>query len=159
MAFHPSGFHLVVAFADKIQFMNVLSQDIKDYGPALALKACRELRFSNGGHMLAVAHGAGAISVYNFYTQECPMNMQLKGHNNKVRCIDWYEDDTGFSSCGMDGNAFHFDLALWKTDQKRSEELGINAKGVVFTGLCNIPGRAAALVVGSDKRIRCTSDN
>jgi hypothetical protein len=67
--------------------------------------------------------------------------MQLKGHNNKVRCIDWYEDDTGFSSCGMDGNAFHFDLAFWKTDQKRSEELGINAKGVVFTGLCNIPGR------------------
>lgn len=66
--------------------------------------------------MLAVAHGSGAISIYNFYTQECPMNMQLKGHNNKVRCIDWYEDDTGFSSCGMDGNAFHFDLALWKTD-------------------------------------------
>ncbi len=75
VAFHPSGFHIVVAFADKIQFMNVLSQDIKDYGPAIALKACRELRFSNGGHMLAVAHGSGAISIYNFYTQECPMNM------------------------------------------------------------------------------------
>jgi len=31
VAFHPSGFHLVVAFGDKIQFMNVLSNTIKDY--------------------------------------------------------------------------------------------------------------------------------
>jgi WD40 repeat protein len=38
--------------------------------------------------------------------------MQCKGHNNKVRCIDWYEDDMGFVSCGMDGNAFFYDLAI-----------------------------------------------
>lgn len=35
VAFHPSGFHIVVAFTDKIQFMNVLSQGIKEYSPGL----------------------------------------------------------------------------------------------------------------------------
>jgi len=35
VAFHPSGFHIVVAFQDKIQFMNVLSQGLKEYSPVL----------------------------------------------------------------------------------------------------------------------------
>lgn len=94
--------------------MNVLSNSIKDYSPTLQLKSCREIRFSNGGHLFACAVGAGAIYIYNFYTQECPVYMQCKGHNNKVRCIDWYEDDMGFTSCGMDNNVFFYDLQLQK---------------------------------------------
>ena len=31
VAFHPSGFHLIVAFADKISLKNVLSESIKEY--------------------------------------------------------------------------------------------------------------------------------
>ena len=31
VAFHPSGFHILVAVADKIQMMNVLSNSIKEY--------------------------------------------------------------------------------------------------------------------------------
>ena len=68
VAFHPSGFHIVVAFQDKIQFMNVLSNTVKEYSPSLQLKGCREIKFSNGGHMFAAAVGPGAIYIYNFYT-------------------------------------------------------------------------------------------
>jgi len=110
VAFHPSGFHIVVAFGDKIVCMNVLSSTLKEYSPQLQLKGCKEIRFSNGGHMFAAAVNLGAIHIYNFYTQECPTNMTTKGHNAKVRCIDWYEDDMGFTSCGMDGFCFFYDL-------------------------------------------------
>ena len=92
--------------------MNVLSNSFKEYGTPLSLKGCREIKFSNGGHLFAAALGSGAIYIYNFYTQECPANMLCKGHSNKVRCIDWYEDDMGFTSCGMDGNVFFFDLIM-----------------------------------------------
>ena len=111
VAFHPSGFHIVVAFADKVQTMNVLSSCLKEQQniPPLPIKGCREIRFSNGGHLFAAAN-ANSISVYNFYTGECPSYMHCKGHVSKVRGIDWFEDDTGFASCGTDGNVFFYDL-------------------------------------------------
>ena len=34
IAFHPSGFHIIVSYADKIVFMNVLSNSIKEFHQA-----------------------------------------------------------------------------------------------------------------------------
>lgn len=31
MAFHPSGFHLIVGFADKVRLMNLLMEDFRTY--------------------------------------------------------------------------------------------------------------------------------
>lgn len=31
VAFHPSGFHIVVAYVDKVVMMNVLSNSIKEF--------------------------------------------------------------------------------------------------------------------------------
>jgi hypothetical protein len=42
--------------------------------------------------MFAAAVGPGAIYIYNFYTMECPQNMQCKGHAT-VRGIDWFDDE------------------------------------------------------------------
>jgi WD40 repeat protein len=141
VAFHPSGFHIVVAFGDKIQFMNVLSNSIKEYSTGIPIKGCREIRFSNGGHMFACAVGASGIYIYNFYTQECPQNMMCKGHSQKVRCIDWYDDDMGFASCAQDGTAYFYDLQTQKEQQSRIIDRDFNQKGVRFTGLCNIPNQ------------------
>jgi len=52
VAFHPSGFHIVVAFSDKVTMMNVLSNSIKDFA-VLSIKGCREIKFSNGGNLFA----------------------------------------------------------------------------------------------------------
>jgi hypothetical protein len=38
VAFHPSGFHIAVAFQDKIQLYNVLSTGLKEYSQSLPLK-------------------------------------------------------------------------------------------------------------------------
>jgi len=80
--------------------------------------------------MFAAAVNLGAIHIYNFYTQECPNNMITKGHNAKVRCIDWYEDDMGFTSCGMDGFCFFYDLQLLKETANRNSEKDFPQKGV-----------------------------
>jgi len=46
------------------------------------------------------AGGGGSTWVYNFYTVEIPSNQKTTGHNGKITCIDWFEDDSGFAdSC------------------------------------------------------------
>ena len=54
VAFHPSGFHLIVGFTDRVRMMNVFSKGLKPYN-TIAIKACREIRFSNGGQLFACA--------------------------------------------------------------------------------------------------------
>lgn len=115
VAFHPSGFHIIAAIGDKISMMNVLSSSIKEYN-SFTLKACRELKFSNGGHKFAAATGSGHVFVYDFYTGE---HLPCKGHTAKVRCIDWFADDMGFASCAQDGTAYFFDLIKQKEDGVR----------------------------------------
>ncbi len=108
VAFHPSGFHIVAAVGDKLLLMNVLSNSIQDYA-SISLKNCREIRFSNGGHMFAAGIG-NFTHVYNFYTVQCPSNQLCKGHSGKISCIDWFEDDSGFSDSCAQGLVAFYDL-------------------------------------------------
>lgn len=85
VAFHPSGFHIVVGFADKLRMMIVFHNYIKPYQD-ISIRACAEVRFSNGGHLFAATNGS-YIKIYNFYTGENPPNMEFKGHSGKVRSI------------------------------------------------------------------------
>ena len=59
VAFHPSGFHVIVALNDKITIMNVLSKSLVQ-ARQIPIKACRELRFCHGGHLFAASQGNGA---------------------------------------------------------------------------------------------------
>ena len=104
MAFHPSGFHIVVGFADKLKMMNLFNNTIKPYKD-ISIRACPEVRFSHGGHLFAAATGT-TIKVFNFYTGENPPHMEYKGHSGKVRSIAWSDDDTSFVSAGMDGAVY-----------------------------------------------------
>jgi hypothetical protein len=47
----------------------------------VAIKACRDVCFSNGGQYFAAVNGI-TLSLYNTYTCECLGN--LRGHNGKV---------------------------------------------------------------------------
>lgn len=48
VAFHPSGFHIVVAFTDGVAMMNVLSSTLKEFN-RFSFKGCTKVAFSNGG--------------------------------------------------------------------------------------------------------------
>ena len=57
VAMHPSGLHIIVAFADKLRLLNILMEDLRDV-KEFAIRASNEVRFSNGGHLFAAANGA-----------------------------------------------------------------------------------------------------
>jgi len=153
VAFHPSGLHLLVALTDKIQFCNILSKSLNSF-KQVTVKNCSEIRFSHGGHLFAAAMNSSHIHVYNFYTTDCPLPMQYTGHTNKVRCIDWFENDMGFASCGHDGNIYFFDLYTYKEQQKRNTDKDFNKRDVKFLSCVNIPGKPYEVyAVGSDKSI------
>ena len=50
VAIHPSGFHLVAGFQNSLKMMNIIivGNQIKSY-KEFPIKACREVKFSNGG--------------------------------------------------------------------------------------------------------------
>ena len=80
VAFHPSGLHVLVGFADKLRLCNLLMDDIRPYRE-FSIKGCRECSFSNGGKYFAAVNGS-VIQVYNMYTCENVGN--CRGHGGKV---------------------------------------------------------------------------
>ena len=154
VAFHPSGLHIIVALQDKIFLCNVLSRTINHYR-SLPIKGCQEIKFSHGGHLFACAANFKDIFVYDFYTTDCPITMQFTGHVNRVRSIDWFENDMGFASCGTDGNIYFYDLYAYDRDPgKRHQDKDYNKKETKFTSLVNVPGKHYEVyAVGSDGAI------
>eukprot|EP00831_Metopus_contortus_P042287 TRINITY_DN3343_c0_g1_i1.p1 TRINITY_DN3343_c0_g1~~TRINITY_DN3343_c0_g1_i1.p1 ORF type:complete len:1270 (-),score=308.03 TRINITY_DN3343_c0_g1_i1:73-3882(-) len=110
IAFHPSGFHIIVGFTDKLRFMNIIEKKIVPY-KEIALKSCKEIRFCHGGHMIAAASGS-TIYVYNFYTGECPEGFVFKGQDTNITSIYWLSDDTGFFSANWNGIIEYWKLSL-----------------------------------------------
>ena len=98
--------------------MNVLADSLKDYN-TLAVKQCREIRFSNGGHLFACSTSSFVIKIFNFYTAESASNMECKGFTSRINSTEWFEDDSGFSSCDNSGNLFFFDLETVKEKGSR----------------------------------------
>jgi len=106
--------------------------------------------------LFAVAHSQTQIHVYNFYTGDCPPSMQFIGHSQRVRCIDWFENDMGISTCGQDGNIYFYDLFTHSNDNgnKRNQEYDFNKRDVKLTSLVNVPSKSyQVFAVGSDGQI------
>jgi len=111
LAFHPSGYHLVVGFIDRVRIMNVYSHNIRAFSE-INIKACKEIKFSNGGHLFACANNSpdtNEIKIYRFYSGDCPQEYIFK-HNARVKTIQWMEDDNGFISVSMDGSILQWRL-------------------------------------------------
>ena len=139
-ALHPSGLMCAVGFSDKLRVYHVLVDDIR-VCLEVPIKACREAKFSRGGHMLAAANG-NSICVYELCTGEKVAD--LKGHNGKVRSLHWLESGFQILSCGQNGS-----LYMWDLEGKRNGEY-IN-KGVMYTSTVCADDRVFAC--GSDRKL------
>jgi len=91
--------------------MNIFKKSLVPYKTISTIKNCREIVFSNGGHLFA-CQSNNNISVFKFYTAENPNNYVFKKHNGLIRKISWLQDDTGFISIGWDSVVY-----FWKLDQ------------------------------------------
>jgi cilia- and flagella-associated protein 57 len=154
VAFHPSGFHVIVTIQEKIIILNVLAKSLV-VSRSIQIKGCREVQFSNGGHLFAAAYGNNATYVFNFYTGENPPNFQFRGHTQKVRSVDWFDDDMGFVSTSTGGDVYFWDLInVQEGGSYRIADKDFVKKSVSMTSVCNIPNRhQEVFCAGSEKAI------
>lgn len=65
----------------------------------------------------------------------------------------------GFTSCGMDGNVYFYDLIIQKDTLQRLNDKDFNQKNVQMSSVVNIPGRPyEVFVVGNDKKLWHSKD-
>jgi len=153
VAFHPSGFHLVVGFNERIRMMNLFEKNLVPFKD-IQVKLCREIKFSHCCHLFAVSNGS-AINVYKFYLPENPQ--VFKGHNGTIKCIAWLDDDSGFVSSGWDASIYVWKLNTGSTDNKYVWEYKV--KGVNFTCLTAYKpeGEKQSLIYATDT-LRCVRE-
>jgi len=141
VAMHPTGLHCAVSFTDKLRVFHILVDGLRTC-MEVPMKASRELRFSPGGNYLAAVNG-NAIQVYNTHTGE--KSADLRGHNGKVRSIQW-SDSGSLLSCGQDGAVYVWDLE----GGRRTGEYIL--KGTVFTSATFYGD--SVFVSGNDRSLR-----
>ena len=103
------------------------------------------MRFSNGGHLFAAAHG-NAIQVFNTWTFD--IVAVLKGHNGKVRSLYWTPDDQLLVSAGSDGAVYTWNVL----DSKRDSEHIL--KGCGYSSAVSTPDGKNIYAVGSDRMLK-----
>jgi hypothetical protein len=105
---HPSGFHLLVGFKERIRMYNILKGELKEYR-SLPIKNCRQLRFSSGGNIFACAYGIN-LEIYN--TNSFKLRKTLMGHIRPIRQMKWLDDGSTLYTVGMDGACLGWDASL-----------------------------------------------
>jgi WD40 repeat protein len=107
VAFHSSGFQVLVSFKDRIKLYNVLSDKLKQSKEAI-LKNCKCLKFSNGSQYWAAA---SAINIVVYETKSFQQLMTFQGHMMTVVKLTWAPGDQVLFSAGLDGNVYGWPIA------------------------------------------------
>jgi WD40 repeat protein/chromosome segregation ATPase len=141
LALHPSGLQVAIGFSDKLRIYHILVDDLRQC-LEIPVKGCRECRFSQGGHLLAMACGK-LILIINFHTGE--RLADLKGHNGNVHSLHWLPSGHQLMSCGQDGAIF-----FWEIDGARHEYEFV-LKGTSYTCVTNAGEAVIAVGVGKDR--------
>ncbi|EFN86628.1 WD repeat-containing protein 65 [Harpegnathos saltator] len=107
IAMHPMGLFCLIGFSDKLRFMTVLIDDLLPMHE-FAIRSCKTVRFSHGGHMFAAVNG-NIVQVYTTIGFHNPF--VLKGHTGKVKALLWSQTDLKMLSMGMEGAIYEWDMA------------------------------------------------
>ena len=133
---------------------NILSNKIS-FAKTIPIKLCNDIKFSNGGHLFACT-AKDVIMVFNFYTWDSPPYQTLTGHLNRVSSLDWFENDLGLTSCGLDGSIYFYDN-LYQIGEKvgsRNTNKDQNRREVKFSCVTNLPGKPYQFIaVGNERSI------
>lgn len=119
VAFHPSGYHVVIAFSDRVQFLNLYlgSKDQRRICyREIITKNCSVVTFSNGGGLVAIATAITSgsttqvIFVYKFYSNSSTPIHSFTGHSARITSMVWSKDDMNLYSCGEAGLIYQWKI-------------------------------------------------
>ena len=116
VSLHPTGYILLCGFTDKLRLMTVLMDDLKTTRE-YPIKACRECRFSHGGHLFVAtdphdASNPNTIKVFSTYTGE--QVAELNRHASRVWSLQWSPDDTRLISTSSEGMVIEWNMRTFK---------------------------------------------
>lgn len=140
VALHPLGFFLALGFSDKVRLMHILAKELVPFSE-LPVKNARSLRFSYGGHLLAIIQSK---LVHVFSSQTLKKVALLKGQTSQVTSISFDPDDKVLVTMGEDGRMLEFSTKTWmqvnnEGEQLRGESLAVAAgpDGRAWAGVCD----------------------
>ncbi|CAM9343742.1 unnamed protein product [Lampetra planeri] len=137
VSLHPTGLLVLAGFSNKLRLMSLLLDDIRSLRE-FSVRGCRERASGNVIHIYSVTSFESLLS--------------LKGHNGKVRAIEWSLDDSRLVTCGMDGAVYQWNM---QTGKRESESVlkSCSYSGVAFSSDCG-----TILAVGSDVTLKEIQD-
>eukprot|EP00930_Biecheleria_cincta_P023169 TRINITY_DN1677_c0_g1_i1.p1 TRINITY_DN1677_c0_g1~~TRINITY_DN1677_c0_g1_i1.p1 ORF type:complete len:1409 (-),score=359.14 TRINITY_DN1677_c0_g1_i1:32-4258(-) len=145
VALHPFGFFLALGFSDKVRLMHILAKELVPVSE-LPVKNARSLRFSHGGHLLAIIQSK---LVHVFSSRTLKKVAQLKGQAKEVASISFDPEDKVLVTMGEDGRMLEFSTKSWlqvnnEGEQPRGESLAVAAgpDGRAWAGVCHGDGNA-----------------
>lgn len=149
IALHPMGLFCLIGFTDKLRFMNILIDDLLPIHE-IAVRNCRTIRFSHGGHLFAAVNGNviqiyTTIGFYNLYV--------LKGHTGKVKTLLWSHTDLKIISMDAEGAIYEWDMSTGT----RSGEIIL--KGIVLHDIALSSDMSFIYCIAHDDLIREIKEN
>jgi len=127
VAIHPFGYFLAVSLTDKLRFFQILVNELKVHRE-VSIRGIRLVKFSHGGHLLAVAQGK---LVLIFSIRTLAKIATLRGHSQHVTSLCFDPEDRLLLTCSEDGALFEWATQTWtKTHEhfaRCSEFLAISA--------------------------------
>jgi WD40 repeat protein len=99
LSIHYTGFQVLISFKDRVKLFNILQNKLKQFRE-LPLKNCKEIRFSNGGHLWAAA---STLTVLVYDSKDFQQLYTFQGHMMSVKKLLWGPSDAMLFSAGMDG--------------------------------------------------------
>ncbi|KAM0726478.1 Cilia and flagella-associated protein 57 [Formica fusca] len=149
IALHPMGLFCLIGFTDKLRFMSILIDDLLPM-QEIAIRNCKTIRFSYGGHLFAAVSG-NVVQVYTtigFYNP-----FVLKGHTGKVKALLWSQTDLKMLSMGTEGAIYEWDM----TTGTRSSEIIL--KGIILHDIAFSSDTSFSYCIANDDHIREIKEN
>eukprot|EP00158_Paraphelidium_tribonemae_P008569 Partr_v1_DN28613_c2_g1_i2_m49525 putative WD repeat domain 65 len=124
VSLHYMAMHIAVTFPHRIQILNILNDGLKPVHD-INLRNVSQVKYSNGGHMLAAVQG-NLIYLYDSWGYE--QVAILKGHQGPIRSLCWSTMDYRLISASQDGAVYS-----WSTEtMTRTSEFICKTSGIKF---------------------------
>lgn len=128
VAFHPSGYYLAISFVDKVRMFHLLLDELRLFRD-IATPSCNLLKFSMGGHFLAIVSGL-SIYIYKAYTLQ--LVTLIQAHTSPIQDMGWASKDSKLVSIGSDGSIYTFLTTNWAIE-KQEHSIKINYKSMALS--------------------------